>query len=300
PASACMYIGDRIARDVLGAKQAGFKLSVQIEHAFAHGETDEGAIPDAVIHSMDEVLDLLHEDAQQPDPTAVLQAGPGPCAVLFDAGDILYYRPRRHALLRPFLRRQGLDLDDLDTQARREVELEAYQGQITQDQYREAIIRCYGIMNPSLVEEGRQILKEEDNDLEFFDGVAETLHTFKKKGYLLGIVTDTAASISNKLEWFKAGGFGNVWDTIISSVEIGVRKPHPNIYRAALTQLGVLAEQAGCVGHKASELEGARNTGMITAAFNYEADAAADYYINHFSELAHLAIFQTAGQRNER
>ena len=32
PASQCLYVGDRIARDVLGAKRAGFRLAVQIRH----------------------------------------------------------------------------------------------------------------------------------------------------------------------------------------------------------------------------------------------------------------------------
>ncbi len=297
PASACMYIGDRIARDVLGAKEAGFKLAVQILHDYQHGEQDEGAIPDAVISSMSEVLDLLRDDAWKPDPTAVLRAGGGPCAVLFDAGDILYHRPRRNAAFEPFLDRLGLKPDDLDEQARREYELQAYQGRITQDQYREAVIRCYGITDPKLVEEGSQIIKAEDNDLDIFEGVPETLRALKQKGFMLGIITDTAASISNKLEWFKAGGFGDVWDTIISSVEIGVRKPHPLIYQAALTQLGINVDQAVFVGHKPGELEGARKIGMTTIAFNHDPGAVADFYIHHFSELTGLMVLQPGNQK---
>ena len=36
PASKCAYVGDRIARDIDGARRAGFGLAVQIQHDFEH------------------------------------------------------------------------------------------------------------------------------------------------------------------------------------------------------------------------------------------------------------------------
>ncbi len=62
PASQCVYIGDRIMRDILGAKRAGFRLAVQIRHDFEHGEVDEGATPDAVIDHMTELLEILQTE----------------------------------------------------------------------------------------------------------------------------------------------------------------------------------------------------------------------------------------------
>ena len=64
PTSECIYIGDRIARDVLGAKRAGFKLAIQIKHDFKHGETDEGATPDFILNNMTELLDILQNEQQ--------------------------------------------------------------------------------------------------------------------------------------------------------------------------------------------------------------------------------------------
>ena len=106
----------------------------------------------------------------------------------------------------------------------------------------------------------------------------------------MGIVTDTANSISTKLRWFEKGGFGNVWDSIISSVEFGTRKPDAILYQAVLRQLNVSADQAVFVGHKSSELAGAQAVGMHTVAFNFDADAKADITIEHFSELANIAV----------
>ena len=103
-------------------------------------------------------------------------------------------------------------------------------------------------------------------------------------------MTDTANSISTKLNWFDQGGFVHVWDSIISSSELGTRKPDPAIYHAAMTQLGVHPCSTVFVGHKESELKGAREAGLKTVAFNYDDDAKADFYIMHFSELLKIPI----------
>ena len=56
------------------------------------------------------------------------------------------------------------------------------------------------------------------------------------------------------------------WDSIISSNELGIQKPAPEIYAAALQQLGVSASQAIFIGHDAGELQGAHTAGMKTIA----------------------------------
>jgi HAD superfamily hydrolase (TIGR01509 family) len=168
---------------------------------------------------------------------------------------------------------------------RKAIEHQAYRGEITHDEYRERVLHQYGITQPELVERGKQVLIDDDADVAFFEGVPETLLALKDRGYLLAIVTDTANSISAKLSWFERGGFGHVWDSIVSSLELGTRKPDPRIYHAALQQLGLAASQAVFVGHRASELSGAKAVGMSTIAFNYDPDASADYTIENFCDL---------------
>jgi putative hydrolase of the HAD superfamily len=285
PTSRCLYVGDRIARDILGARRAGFGLTVQIQHAYDHGEEDTGATPNAIIQHMDELIDILRsENSHQTEPVP-----PGPVqAFLFDAGDVLYHRPQRGCQFRAFLKELGLD-QHLPAAAEKEsLADKAYQGLISQEQYREALVRLYGVTLPEQVERGKQVLASEDDDVQFFPGVAETLTTLKEMGYLLGIITDTANSISTKLRWFEKGGFGWVWDSIISSQEIGVRKPHPRLYQAALQHLGLSTGQAVFVGHKVSELDGAHAVGLKTVAFNYDKSAQADHYIENFSDLLAL------------
>lgn len=287
PASQCVYVGDRVVRDIDGARRAGFGLAIQIRHDFEHGENDIGFTPDAVISNMTELLDILKEKR---DCEPAHQDARKIRALIFDAGDILYFRPQRGVGFVTFLKELGLEISPNHARQKKEIEHKAYRGQITHDEYREAIVRMYGITEPELIERGKQALIDDDANVAFFEGVPETLCALKEQGFLLGILTDTANSISAKLSWFERGGFGHVWDSIISSMDIGTRKPDPKIYEASLKQLGVTPDQAVFVGHRISELDGARAVGMQTVAFNYDKDASADYFIEKFSSLLKLPV----------
>ena len=62
PTSECIYIGDKILRDVIGARRAGYKRVVQIIHQFDDGEIDIGPRADAVIENMAEILPFLEKE----------------------------------------------------------------------------------------------------------------------------------------------------------------------------------------------------------------------------------------------
>jgi HAD superfamily hydrolase (TIGR01549 family)/HAD superfamily hydrolase (TIGR01509 family) len=292
PTSRCLYVGDRITRDILGARNAGFGFAVQINHDFDHGEIDEGATPDFVINQMTELLVILQTELNRSiadhQPANMT---PNPVrALLFDAGDMLYYRAEPGCYLKKFLEELGLNLEENHAVERFTLRQQAYRGQIDQEEYQETLLQLYGITQPEQVERGLIALKKDENNVQFFDGVKETLFALKDKGYLLGIVTDTANPVHAKLGWFERGGFGHVWDSITSSTDIGVRKPNAKIYHAALKQLGVSTDQAVFLGHKTSELEGARAVGMKTIAFNYDEGAPADYYVEKFADILQVAL----------
>ena len=295
PTSHCIYVGDRIARDVLGARRAGFGLVIQIKHDFEHGECDEGATPDHVIENMTELLDILHTE-QKRIPSDPQPADSSPCqvrALLFDAGDLLYYRAERGRYFMEFLEELGLDTEETYARERYVLRQRAYRGEMNQEEYQREILSLHGVTQPEQISRGLKAMKKDENNVQFFEGVRETLLTLKDKGYLLGIVTDTANPLHAKLNWFERGGFGHVWDTITSSLDVGVRKPDPKIYCAALEQLGVTVEQTIFLGHKKTELEGAKAVGLKTIAFNYDEDAPADYYVENFADILDvLLLFQ--------
>lgn len=293
PTRRCLYVGDRIARDIMGARRAGYGLAVQIRHNFGHGEADDGPAPDACIADMRELLDILRDSLARGAESASLTPQPVR-AVLFDAGDILYYRPQRYQLLKAFLKELSLNGADFPEAEKRALSDLAFQGLISQDEYREKLLRLYGVTQPEHLARGKQILEAEDENLAFFPGIRETLLGLKEQGYLLGVVTDTASPLYVKLRWLERGGVGDLWDAVISSAELKVRKPDPRIYWAALEQLGLEARQAVFVGHKATELDGATAVGMQTVAFNYEPQARADFYIEKFTDLLSVPILAQA------
>jgi FMN phosphatase YigB (HAD superfamily) len=266
---------------------------VQICHDFEHGEDDSGATPDAIIDQMTEILEILRVELDNTTDSKAEKDIPSPIrALLFDAGDILYYRQNCENKLAAFLEEIGLPYKELPLDKRTTLRDQAYQGLINYDQYQEAILRFCGLTRQDLIARGKHILDEEANNVQFFEGVPETLSSLKDAGYLLGIITDTALPVYVKLKWFERGGFGDVWDSIISSRELGVRKPNPRIYRIALRQLGVSANQAVFIGHKSSELDGAKTVGLKTIAFNYEEGVTADYYLCHFSNLLKVPLLR--------
>jgi len=290
PTSECVYIGDRVARDILGARKAGYRLAIQIRHDYNHGEDDRGAHPDVFIHQMTELVDILRYELDRSADKRPTW-GDHSCPIrgfLFDAGDILYYRPRQGVELRAFLKELSLDIEKTRSGEKKYLIDQAFTGQISREQYREAVLRLYGVSQPDQIERGKRILEKDDHDIHFFEGVPETLAELKQQGFMLGVVTDTAVPLTIKLGWFENGGFGHVWDSVISSKDLGIRKPNPQIYQAALQQLGLKPEESIFVGHNATELEGARAIGLRTVAFNYDQEAVADYYIDHFADLLTL------------
>lgn len=296
PTGECAYVGDRISRDIVGARKAGYRLAVQIRHDFEHGEDDSGASPDAIIDQMTEILEILRSEQSNSTGSAINKALKSPIrALLFDAGDILYYRQKKGNKLAEFLAGLGLSYQEFPLEKRIVLRDQAYQGIINYDQYQEVILAFYGVTRSDDIVRGKQALDEDANNVEFFEGVAETLAYLKEAGYLLGIITDTALPVHVKLNWFERGGFGDVWDSIISSRELGMRKPNPKIYQVALQQLGISAGQAVFIGHKISELDGAKTIGMKTIAFNYEDGARADYHINSFADLLNVPLLRKPG-----
>jgi len=283
PAGACAHVGDRIARDVVGARRAGFGLTIQIINNFDHGEPDEGAEADTVVHQLNEILGLLRPLAGTLDLT---QSPIGRVrALLFDAGDILYYRPHRDQNLQLFLQEVGVAGRKIPSAKRDLLKQQVYHGQITQSEYRESFLRLYGLTDPARIQRGKEMMDLDDNNIVFFEGVPETLRILKENGFMLAIITDTAMPLHVKLGWFEKGGFGDVWDSIISSKDMGIQKPDPRIYNAALQQLGLTVDQAVFVGHHPQELDGACTMGMKTVAFNYDVGARADFYIDKFCDL---------------
>lgn len=180
------------------------------------------------------------------------------------------------------------DLND----ATAEIHDRALRGQVSNDEYHNAILEFCGVTNPALMVNGRAALDRDHGDITLYVGVRETLLELKSRGFKLGIVTDAAVPKAKKLEWLEARGLKIDWDAYANSMNLGVRKPDRAMYHKALLQAGVSASEAVFVGHDQRELEGARAVGFTTVAFNYDLEAKADFYIKDFPELLSLPFLR--------
>lgn len=288
PTSSIIYVGDKLTRDVLGARRAGYRMAVQIKHPYDDGDPDNGPQPDALIHNMLELIPLIEQELAKDRTRIAANAERQIKALFFDAGDILYYRPIKEQRLRQFLEAKHLTPLVNTLEEKHKLRELAFSGRLDRQEYYRNVIQLYGIEDPALIEEGVKAQAEDDATVAIFSGVPETMRQLKEQGYLLGMITDTALPISTKLDWFDQYGFGQIWDVVISSKEIGIRKPAPILYEEAIKQTNLCASETAFIGHKAYELEGARAVGMKTIAFNYEKDAQADVYIENFDELLPL------------
>jgi HAD superfamily hydrolase (TIGR01509 family) len=76
-------------------------------------------------------------------------------------------------------------------------------------------------------------------------GSAESLARLKAAGLRLGVVSNSDGRVEQALA---VAGLRDYFDVIIDSALVGVEKPDPRIFRAALDALGVLPEEALYVG----------------------------------------------------
>jgi putative hydrolase of the HAD superfamily len=119
----------------------------------------------------------------------------------------------------------------------------------------------------------------------------ETLEKLRADGYKLGLVSNVAQLPELLHEDIETFGLRKLLDGIAFSSEIGVRKPRPQIFEAALDQVGVPARDAVFVGDRLTDdIAGAQAVGMkaiLTQQYRKEepGDVQPDAVITHVTEV---------------
>lgn len=93
------------------------------------------------------------------------------------------------------------------------------------------------------------------------EGAESAMRQIKARGVKLGLITNgSSRSQHAKID---QAGFRSLFDTIIVSDDVSVKKPDPAIFHIALTRLGIAPEQAVYVGdHPANDIDGAVRAGL--------------------------------------
>lgn len=94
-----------------------------------------------------------------------------------------------------------------------------------------------------------------------FPNLTEMLEVLKRKSIRLGIITNGMGQF--QLDNIKALGIETYFDTILISEWEGVKKPNPEIFQKALSQLQVLPYESVFIGdHPENDIKAAQNVGM--------------------------------------
>lgn len=125
------------------------------------------------------------------------------------------------------------------------------------------------------------------------DGAAELLGELKDRGLCVGVICDVGTVGSVQLRrWLDEHGVAALIDHWSFSDEVGVFKPHPQIFQHALEGLGALASSSAHVGDlRRTDVAGARAVGMTTVRYAGVRDDTdgehpeADHVIGAHSEL---------------
>jgi FMN phosphatase YigB (HAD superfamily) len=191
-------------------------------------------------------------------------------AILFDAGGVLYHRPREDRHFEAFLNEHGLTMRhrQIVEKGLRAATFDVQSGRISRDVFYDALMRIHGLDDDALFPAGRTALLRDAADIELFPGVIETLHTLYEAGYKLGVVSDTAHPAADKINWLAARGLDpSLWDAFVVSSEVGQLKTGRPIFEQALAPMGVNWDEAAFVGHNTVELLNAADFGLVTIAF---------------------------------
>ncbi len=124
------------------------------------------------------------------------------------------------------------------------------------------------------------------------EGARETLAGIKKKGYKIGLISNTGRTPGETIKLVLEGyGIYGYFDSMVFSDEVGYVKPGRRIFERALEGLGSSAERAAHVGDSTLlDVYGSRTAGMRSILFNK--------YAGRFERYA--SRYYEAGGRREK
>jgi HAD superfamily hydrolase (TIGR01662 family) len=106
-------------------------------------------------------------------------------------------------------------------------------------------------------------------------GALSAIEELTAMGVRLAVVSNSDGSVRESL---RQAGFGEAFEFVIDSHEIGVAKPDPRIFLAALERMEISPDRAWYIGDSIyHDVAGARSAGMASAVLIDPLDLAPEY-----------------------
>ncbi|MHB1340533.1 MAG: HAD family hydrolase [Coriobacteriia bacterium] len=101
--------------------------------------------------------------------------------------------------------------------------------------------------------------------------VTPAMERLRSRGLAIGVISNWDRRLSGLLDGL---GLGSLVDTVVSSADVGLRKPDPRIFELACERLGVQPAESAHVGdHYYADVLGARTAGMLAVFVSRFGDA---------------------------
>ena len=149
----------------------------------------------------------------------------------------------------------------------------------TRENYREIEVSADVIFSEILVkwklnkETNLAIVKETffsyfQRNVKLYEDTISTLKILKEKGVKIGVLTDVPYGMDKKLVLFDIENFKEYVDIVLTSVEVGYRKPNPQGFIQLSKELAVDLNEIIYVGDEKKDIIGANSLGIYSILIN--------------------------------
>jgi HAD superfamily hydrolase (TIGR01509 family) len=203
--------------------------------------------------------------------------------VLFDLdGTLVFYEPDSFDLISAFCAEIGQPLDAEDERRGRRTRHEYFVDPVIRDQLRSLsegefwqhfnrhLLEAVGIQGDleRLATEVTARVADLESTYHCPRAGCETLTGLRARGYGLGLITNRE-NVTRFHELLGQMGLWSYFDLVLAAGEVGVHKPDPGIFYAALERIGSTADQALYVGDNYwADVLGARRAGVTPVLFD--------------------------------
>jgi FMN phosphatase YigB (HAD superfamily) len=212
-------------------------------------------------------------------------------AIAFDGNGVLYYRKKdfTYALMEYIKERH---CPDFDIEARAADQLrfmhQSFDGRIGKAEAMSRFLDAAGIPDPEVRADITEKEIAYSKAISLFPTEKESLLELDRRGFVLGMITNSYQSAAEKASWFRALGLGCIADRVVSSIDSGFSKPDKGIYLDFARRAGAKPEEIAFIGHEEHELRGAEEAGMLAISFNCEPGIRRKIHLGVFSDLLDL------------
>ena len=152
-------------------------------------------------------------------------------------------------------------------------------GEISLDDYRSAVGRMIveaglRMREPDVSADDSAAKRGLNFDFVRSEAMLQLVHDLRDHGCRLGVLTNNVREFRDR--WRSIMDFDTLFDDVVDSHEVGLRKPHPAIYELSLRRLGVEAHQAAFLDDMDVNVRAASALGMYGVLVDVDQQPAID------------------------